>query len=51
MTPEVQVDADLAERATLKATERGETVEEVIARALRAYITPTESLSPEEGTS
>lgn len=39
MNPEVQVDADLAERAAELAAVRGETVEEIVARALREYVT------------
>lgn len=36
--PEVQVDADLAARAAELAAARGERVEDVIERAIRAYI-------------
>lgn len=44
MTPEVQVDAQLAARAEKIARARGETVETVVERALREYATePTEN--------
>lgn len=43
--PNVEIDAELAARAAEIAAERGETVEAVIERALRQYLT-----QPEQGS-
>jgi hypothetical protein len=42
MTPQVEVDADLAARAAEIATARGESLEDVIRRALSVYVDPPE---------
>ena len=43
MTPEVEVDADLAARAAEVAAARGERLEDVIARALAQYVERAET--------